>query len=113
MATIKDVARHAGVSVTTISNFLNNKKNVKDDPRLKIVEAIRVTGYRFNPLAASLKRKSTGLKTIGIISMVNEGAFFEELFFKLESEAYNSGYAVLSCFQREENADLESHIEFM
>jgi LacI family transcriptional regulator len=113
MATIKDVARHAGVSVTTISNFLNNKKNVKDDTRLQIVEAIKVTGYRFNPLAASLKRKATGLKTIGIISMVNEGPFFQELFFELESAAYNSGYAVLSCFQREENADLETHIELM
>ena len=113
MATIKDVARYANVSVTTISNFLNNKKNVKDDTRIKIVEAIKVTGYRFNPLAASLKRKSTGLKTIGIISMVDEGPFFQELFFELESAAYNSGYAVLSCFQREENADLETHIELM
>ena len=113
MATIKDVARYANVSVTTISNFLNNKKNVKDDTRIKILEAIKVTGYRFNPLAASLKRKSTGLKTIGIISMVDEGPFFQELFFELESAAYNSGYAVLSCFQREENADLETHIELM
>ena len=86
MATIKDVAHYANVSVTTISNFLNNKKNVKDYTRLKIIEAIKVTGYRFNPLTASLKRKSTGLKTIGIISMVYEGAFFRNFFSSLSQQ---------------------------
>lgn len=56
MATLKDVALHAGVSVTTVSNFINNKKKLKDETRHNILAAIQATGYRHNALAASLKK---------------------------------------------------------
>lgn len=113
MATIKDVASHAGVSVTTVSNFINNKKKIKEQTRTKIIEAIRFTGYTHNSLAASLKRKKTGMKSIGIISLVDQNPFFHELFFELEKHCFENGYAVISCFQHENKSNLEHHIELL
>lgn len=113
MATIKDVARHAGVSVTTVSNFINNKKTLKEETRSRILEAIQITGYRHNALAASLKKNDSGLKTIGIISVVDQNPFFSELFFKLENECFRQGYAVVSCFRHENNKELKTYINLM
>lgn len=113
MATIKDVALHAGVSVTTVSNFINNTKKLKDETRQRIMAAIQVTGYRHNSLAAALKKNHAGVKTIGIISVVDQNPFFSELFFKLENECFQQGYSVISCFRHEDNEELQTHINLM
>ncbi|MCI3922967.1 LacI family transcriptional regulator [Paenibacillus sp. TRM 82003] len=44
--TIKDVARMAGVSISTVSRVLNNSKPVNDDVRRRVLEAMRQTNYR-------------------------------------------------------------------
>ena len=54
MATIKDVARMAGVSMSTISKFLNGG-NVREENAAAIREAITALDYRVNPFARSLK----------------------------------------------------------
>ncbi|MFB2903458.1 LacI family DNA-binding transcriptional regulator [Aeromonas jandaei] len=113
MSSLKDVAQKAGVSVTTISNFINNKKTVRDNTRIKILNAIKDTGYRYNAAAAALKRNETVLNTIGIISIVDQNSFFSELFFKLENECFENGYTVVSCFRQEDNDNLKKYINFM
>ena len=54
MATIKDVARLAGVSVSTISKYLNGG-NVLEENAEAIRQAIAQLDYRVNPFARSLK----------------------------------------------------------
>ncbi len=62
---IKDVAKLAGVSITTVSRVMNNRPGVVPEVKDRIERIIRETGYRPNLLARELITKKT--KTIGII----------------------------------------------
>lgn len=65
MATIRDVARLAGVSVATVSCHLSGSKPVKTETRIKIDHAIQELKYVPNTAARQLKKATT--KTIGVI----------------------------------------------
>ncbi|WP_410660372.1 LacI family DNA-binding transcriptional regulator [Amycolatopsis sp. lyj-112] len=60
MATLKDVAKLAGVSVKTVSNVVNGYDFVKPDNRRRVEEALASTGYRPNLGARNLRRGRTG-----------------------------------------------------
>lgn len=59
VATIKDVAKLADVSIGTASRVINNKQTVKPAIRAKVLEAIDRLGYRPNAVAQSMRRQST------------------------------------------------------
>lgn len=65
MSTIKDVARLAGVSVGTVSNFLNSRENVREEKALLIKNAMETLDYRPNYMASNLKANKS--KIIGIL----------------------------------------------
>lgn len=78
--TMKDVAEHAGVSVSTVSYVLNDSGPVAPERRNRVLDAIRVLEYSPNESARSLKRRSAS--TIGMVvpdltnqffAMVTEG----------------------------------------
>ncbi|RSN13576.1 LacI family transcriptional regulator [Streptomyces sp. WAC 05977] len=60
MATLKDVAKLAGVSVKTVSNVVNGYDFVKPENRKRVEEALASTGYRPNLGARNLRRGRTG-----------------------------------------------------
>ncbi len=60
MATLRDVAARAGVSVKTVSNVVNGYAFVKPDNRRRVEEALAATGYRPNLGARNLRRGRTG-----------------------------------------------------
>ena len=67
MVTLKEIAQHCGVSVTTVSNIVNNSpKKVRNETRKKVMEAIEELGYHPNYFAQGLRRQRT--KTIGVIT---------------------------------------------
>lgn len=70
MVTIFDVARHAGVSKSTVSLVLNKSPLVKDETRLKVEEAIRALGYVPNQNARGLIKKET--KCLGVIIAIED-----------------------------------------
>jgi len=59
MATIYDIAKLAGVSPATVSRALNQKGQVKEETRKKILEIAEELNYSPNYLARSLKKKRT------------------------------------------------------
>ena len=59
MATIKDIARIAGVAPSVVSRALNNKYGVKESTRQRIVEIARELGYYPNSAARSLVTRRT------------------------------------------------------
>ena len=93
MARIKDVAREAGVSPTTVSRYLNNHLELPDSTKSRIDEAIRQLDYRPNLLA---KRLSTGrAEIIGVVAPEIANPFFTNLVAAIEDEAEQHGYSVL------------------
>lgn len=66
MATIKDVAKRAGVSFKTVSRVLNDDTAVRHETRAKVIEAIEALDYRPNIMARSLRSQRT--HTIGFVS---------------------------------------------
>jgi LacI family transcriptional regulator len=65
MVSGKDIAKVCGVSPTTVSNIINNKPNVSEETRQRVLAAMKELNYTPNYVAKNLKTKST--KTIGII----------------------------------------------
>jgi LacI family transcriptional regulator len=74
MSTIRDVARIAGVSISTVSHVLNGTRRVDPATRERVLSAISETSYRQDALARALRRSQTD--TIGlIVSDVGQPAF--------------------------------------
>ena len=93
--TIKDVAKRAGVSVTTVSRVLNNRGYISEATRKKVYKAMAELDYHPNEVARSLFRKKSNI--IGLIVPTVAHPFFGELTSYLETYAYSRGYKVLIC----------------
>jgi DNA-binding LacI/PurR family transcriptional regulator len=93
-ATLKDVARHAGVSITTVSRVLHNNGYASPQVRRRVETALRESGYRLNAVAQDLRRRRT--ITLGIIihgSLSNP--FYAEIAMGAEEAAAEQGFDVL------------------
>ncbi|MBB6673264.1 LacI family DNA-binding transcriptional regulator [Cohnella nanjingensis] len=98
MATIKDIAKQAGVSVTTVSRALNGYDDVNEDTRKKIKRIAEELSYSPNAVARSLVSKKT--RTIGlIISDINRAgakdAFAYEVLCGINDRAGDLNYDLL------------------
>jgi LacI family transcriptional regulator len=95
---ISDIARKAGVSVSTVS-FVMNDKAVKMRISREVIERVeniaRELGYRPNQLARGLRTGKT--KTIGLIVENISNAFFATLAKTIEDEAKKYDYKVVYC----------------
>jgi len=91
--TLKDVAKEAGVSLSTASRTLNGRQDVSPETRKKIEETVRKLGYVPNRFAASLKFQKT--HTIGVIIEDNANLFWAEVLKGVESQAQEIGYQII------------------
>jgi len=89
MATIRDVATKAGVSVATVSHVLNESRYVKPATKERVVAAIAALGYRRDGIARSLRRSETG--TIGVIISDIKNPFFSDLYKGVEDTVNGLG----------------------
>ncbi len=92
MANIKDVAKLANSSITTVSRVINNTGYVKQATRAKILEAIKTLNYK--PLERS---EFSGSRTIGLIVPNIENPFFGKMARYLNHAANAFGYDILLC----------------
>ena len=95
MASIREVAKIAGVSPSTVSRVMNNTANVDEEKRQRVLAAIEETGFKPNELARALFKKSS--KIIGVIVPTIENPFFNEMAKAIEEEAFQNGYRLLLC----------------
>ena len=95
MATIKDVAKEAGLTVTTVSRILNNRGYISDSARQKVADAMKKLNYRPNEVARSLQNRSSNI--IGLIVPHIRHPYFAEAISNVENEAYKKGYKILLC----------------
>lgn len=94
-ATINDVAKEAGVSITTVSRVLNNNYPVKEETRIRIEEAIEKLNYKPNVAARSLITRKTTV--IGIIVPGITNLFFPTLVEIIEEFLTDNGYSISLC----------------
>lgn len=92
-ATIRDVARHAQVSVATVSRALNGLDNVREQTRDKITAAAKALGYVPHAGARSLSLARTN--AIGVVLPDLHGEFFSEIVRGMDREASRQGYLLL------------------
>lgn len=90
--TIRDVARAAGVSISTVSRALSSPDRVAQDTRLRVEEAARTMNYRPNRAARGLITGRTG--SIGLVVPDLENPFFGSICKGVQSRARAMGYAV-------------------
>ncbi|WP_371659145.1 LacI family DNA-binding transcriptional regulator [Streptomyces sp. NBC_00280] len=93
MATMADVARHAGVSVATVSHVLNDTRVVRPATRQAVLDAIDVLGYTPNTLARSLVTART--RSIGLAVSAISNPYFTEILQGVEAGALEHGYSLL------------------
>lgn len=93
MATIKQVAKEAGVGTTTVSRYLNNQPYVSDDIKDKIKAAIKKLDYTPNRVAKQFRTNQT--KQIGVLVSRITNPFFAYLFDKIERELHKYGYTAM------------------
>ncbi|KKK34929.1 hypothetical protein WN59_04560 [Salinicoccus sediminis] len=94
--TIKDVAERSGVSVSTVSQYLNGRYNYMGEAtRNRIKEAVVELGYRPNFMARNLKSRST--KTVGIIVSNILHHFAVSLTRKIEDYCDENNYNLIIC----------------
>ncbi|WP_282926396.1 LacI family DNA-binding transcriptional regulator [Helcococcus kunzii] len=94
MPTMKDVAKHAGVSVGSVSNVIN-KRQVKQDTYEKVMASIKELNYETNSIAKGLKTNRT--YTIGLIIPTVWHPFFSEIAFRIEMTLKKYNYKLLLC----------------
>ncbi|KOS68284.1 ribose operon repressor [Lysinibacillus contaminans] len=111
MANIKDVAKHASVSVATVSRFLNKKGYVSEAAKESIEAAIASLNYRPNQVARSLSTKRTNL--IGLIVPDITNPFFPELARAVEDIALSYGYTIVLCNSDEKAEKEELYINML
>lgn len=98
MATLKDVAKEAGLTVGTVSRVLNNRGYISENAREKVDEAMKKLNYHPNEVARSLSKSSSN--TIGVIVPHIQHPYFTEMISNLENQAYKQGYKMLLCNSR-------------
>lgn len=111
-STINDVAKKAGVSITTVSRVINNNYPVKRETRKRIENAIEKLNYTPNMAARSLITKKTS--TIAVVVPGITNLFFPAIVENIEKTVKELGYRILLCNTggdfNEERATIENLI---
>jgi LacI family transcriptional regulator len=107
MATIKEVARRAGVSVGTVSKVLNGVDSVTPVRRESIFAAMRELDYHPNYIARSLKLSRT--HTLGLVVSDITNPFFSQLVRGAEDAAMKKNYLLLT-FNTDDRVDREKQV---
>jgi len=93
--TILDVASHAGVSKSTVSNVVRGLPGVSESTRRRVRTAIDQLGYRPNVLARQLVQRRTSILGVVVGDLANP--FFAEMAKSVERHAASRGYTAMFC----------------
>ena len=95
MSTIKDVAKLAGVSVSTVSRALSGRTFVEEETKQRVLEAVQELNYKPNIIAKGLREGK--FCTIALIVPDINSLFYPALMKNIEKEAAEKGYSLILC----------------
>jgi LacI family transcriptional regulator len=99
VVSIKDIAKKAGVSISTVSYALNGSPKVTEETTAKILAIANELNYVPNRAARNLKKKET--KIIGVFLRDYSGSFYGELLEGIKESLLDNGYEVIACSGKE------------
>jgi LacI family transcriptional regulator, galactose operon repressor len=106
VTTLKDVAKHTGLGLGTVSRALSGHPNVRPETRRKVEEAARLLGYQSNGLARALRRNRSC--SIGLILPDLENEFYTTAASVVQGLLADEGFRlVVSCSNNSPEVDLE------
>lgn len=109
-ATIKDIARETGLSLATISKYINGG-NLREKNRVAIERAIKKLDYRVNEYARGLKSKKS--RTVGMVLPELSNLFNMKIVSVIERILQEQGYSVIIC-DSQNNLEQEARsVEFL
>lgn len=106
---MKDIARIAQVSTSTVSLVINNAPNVSEAMRSKIMAVVNDLNYKPSALARSLKVKET--RTIGMLVTTSDNPFFAEVVANVERYCNRLNYNLILCNTDDDPERLEKNIQ--
>lgn len=110
MATMKDVAKLAGVSTSTVSHVINKTRFVSEEISERVNNAAKQLNYYApSELARSLKVNRT--KTIGMLVTTSTNPFFGEVVKGVERSCYRQGYSLILCNTEGDNERMRGSIK--
>ena len=98
-ATLKQIAKELGVSVSTVSKALNDSPEISQPTKIRVQEYAKLKNYKPNVIGLNLKNRST--RTIGVILPNILNSFFAKVFTGIEKVADEKGYKVITCISNE------------
>ena len=111
MATIKDVAKMAGVSTTTVSHVINKTRFVAKETEEAVIQAIKSLKYSPSAVARSLKVNTT--KSIGMIVTTSEAPYFAEIIHAVEEHCYRQSYSLFLCNTQNDPEKIKNHLDML
>lgn len=108
---IKDIAKLAGVGVSTVSRVINQHSDVKDETRKHVQEIIETYNYIPNNSARNLKRNES--MDVGILIKGMYNPFFARMIQSIEKRLSSAGYSAIIHYNIEGNKDIDAANEFI
>lgn len=108
--TIKDVAKYTGLSISTISKYLNGG-NVLEPNKELIEKAIQKLDFKVNEMARGLKTSRS--MTVGVLIPSLENIFFTSIVSHIESILLQEGYSTILCGYKESPELEEKKLQFL
>lgn len=109
MTTMKDIARIAKVSTSTVSHVINNSRYVSDEIRERIMKVVHELNYTPSAVARSLKIKET--KTLGMLVTATNNPFFAEVVSGVEHYCNQHQYNLIISTTDEDESRLLQNIQ--
>ena len=109
--TIKDIARLARVSHTTVSRALNDQSRIRNETKERILSIARELNYRPDLIARSLVMKRT--RTLGLVITTIANPFYTELAQGIETTASGLGYSIILCSTHSDLAIEKQYISML
>lgn len=109
--TIRDVAKEAGVSPSTVSRVLTKSAYVAEDKEKRVLEAIEKLNFRPNVVARSLRLKTTN--TVGLLIPDITNPFFPEVAKGVEDVAHEKGYNIMLCNTENDDKKEKNYVELL
>ncbi|MEZ4838399.1 LacI family DNA-binding transcriptional regulator [Flavobacterium sp.] len=98
-ATLKQISKDLGISVSTVSKALSDSHEISEPTKLRVQEYAKLQNYRPNSMAKNLKNQRTN--TIGVIIPNILNPFFAKVFSGIEKKANEKGYNVITYISNE------------